>query len=42
MNTTDSIFAIGLAVFFAGWLIFALAFGRWIQLYHEDKRLRDR
>ncbi len=42
MNTTDSILVISLGAFFASMTIFALAFSRWLQLYREDKGLRDR
>lgn len=42
MNTADTTLVISLGVFFAGMIVFGLAFSQWLRLYHEDKELRDR
>lgn len=39
---TNTILIISLAVFFSGWIVFALAFSQWLRTHHEDKRLRDK
>jgi hypothetical protein len=42
MNTANTILVISVGVFFAGMIVFGLAFSQWLRLYHEDKELRDR